>query len=815
MANQTELESMLIRLIGDGSSYQKMMTDAAKQSQDAASKIEQAGKQIESIANQMKGFAASAVGALTTLGLAASLKGAFDSFSDFERSQIRIKNAIEASGQAVGPTLAHYKALTDEIMKATTASKGEVTGLIEKAQNMGKTGQALDNIVKNSLAFAAATGHGAESGFHLAQALEMGNAHMLKHALGLRFAKNDSEVLRIATQRLSAGYKDLAEINDTASGRLEKLGRTLKGLTIEFGGLVARGLQPIIDKVEEVVHWFDQLDPRVKEMAKVITLLTLAAVSLGPVWTALGPIFSLVLGPLKLIMSLVPMVASVFTFLGSAFMGLIGLIGSFSISGIVASIGAAIASLWEFVLPLIPVFLALGAAIAVVGTILVGLGSLIGAFITKMGGLGAAWDAVKTAGGVAWDWIKTKAMAFWNWLRPVVQAGVSFLTSVWELVVIAATTAWDWITEIVEQAWTAIVAFLNASGIDFTDLRNKVRDAFIIAEFIVRNFGKVWQLVWTGAQLQFVVVSDIIIDFFVNKIPAVLTWFGANWKDIFDDVVNLSTTAVKNNLTNQTTFFTNFFNWLSENVPKAFNVFDVVLQNVSRNMQNMVKNAVAIIAALPDLVKGKTSLDKLGLFNLIPLEDRVNEQFGKLDLTKGMKALDEGFIRKAQELHVPERLIGPLEQNLRAQYEALGKDVAGSFAEFYAKKLKEFSAQDQTASKEAGVKLAQGVTNGAKQEMQKIQGILRFSAEAVAHIDDYVEKLRGINKIGGTSAPGNQAAPGAPAAQQAPQPQPPPNPVTINNDNRRDKYLKAIQDAVIALANKQGVQIAAANLGGN
>ena len=74
-------------------------------------------------------------------------------------------------------------------------------------------------------------------------------------------------------------------------GSIEKLKSSLDVLMFTLGELLAKYIQPIIDKIQEVVNWFQQLDPETQDM---IVKIGLVVAALGPLLMILGSIISFI-----------------------------------------------------------------------------------------------------------------------------------------------------------------------------------------------------------------------------------------------------------------------------------------------------------------------------------------------------------------------------------------------------------------------------------------------------------------------------------------------------------------------------------------
>lgn len=291
--NETELERIVVRLVGDGSEYKRMLDEAAKKTDDAAKHVEQAAGRIEGFKNALTGFAGQAMSILGMFGVASSLKGAFDTFQKMEEGQIRLRNTIEATGQALGPTLAQYKQLVDSVTKNTLITKGEVFGMLQRATAMGLTADVAEKVVKNAIALAGATGQEAEGMLRATAAIERGNYQLARRQLGLQGVKDETELVRIVNNMMIGGMKTQEELAGTAAGKLERLGRSLKSVTMEIGGMATEAILPAVNTVKEMIEWFNKLDPATKKLAIGIVGVGLA---IQPIISSVRLVSSLMFG---------------------------------------------------------------------------------------------------------------------------------------------------------------------------------------------------------------------------------------------------------------------------------------------------------------------------------------------------------------------------------------------------------------------------------------------------------------------------------------------------------------------------------------
>lgn len=279
---ETQLETLVVKLVGDGSSFSKMTKMAVQQSQQAATAIQAAAKQIEGIGNSLKGFAQSAVSALAGFGLATSLQGAFAAFSDVEREAVKFNTILEYNKRDVTATTAEYKRFTQEVLDHTTATKGEVLALLKQAETMGFTGEKAENLVKASIGLGTASDLGAQQAMHIAIALERGNVQMLRRIQALKGIKDEQELVKKAQELMNLGLKQEEALTKTASFQIEKLQRAFKGVTVEVGGLVAEAIMPFVRILTQAVEQIKVLPEETKKWITWIAAGTLAFLALGP-----------------------------------------------------------------------------------------------------------------------------------------------------------------------------------------------------------------------------------------------------------------------------------------------------------------------------------------------------------------------------------------------------------------------------------------------------------------------------------------------------------------------------------------------------
>lgn len=491
---ETDLETLIVTLAGDGSAFTRMMEQAKLSTQDTVDKVRKGGEDIEKFGDRLKGFASTVMSTLATIGLSIGVFGAFSKFGQYEEGVIRLNAAIEANGGNVKAATAQYLKFAEELERTTMLSRGQVMGMLRQAEAAGLAGEAAQRTTRFATGFAAALDVSAEHSMFLAIAMERGNVHMLRRIPALRGITNEQELLSKAQALATQGLRISNELSQTAAGRLEKLKQSISKLTKDIGGLVADAIDPLIVAAKAAVDWFNRLDPTVRRVVASVLLAIAAIPVMASAWTYLKTVLG--------------MVTTAVGLLKTSLMGLL----------------------------LNPYALALAAAILVI-----------------YGALKMAADAVG-GWGKMWDMIWAKVMEFWKWFEPTwnklkevgVAAWRAYLAMgkvVWEflkgaisVVVFWAQELWKWL----QQLATSIG--LTRMGVDLDNLI----ELFQKLEFAWTNFQKIATYVWTVIQLRAVMFFNDLVHWYTVQLPELGAWFLNNWIALWTDAVNFSTTVIGN-----------------------------------------------------------------------------------------------------------------------------------------------------------------------------------------------------------------------------------------------------------------------------
>lgn len=217
----------------------------------------------------------------------------------------------------------------------------------------------------------------------------------------------------------------------------------------------------------------------------------------------------------------------------------------------------------------------------------------------------------------AWDAIGTPVLAYVGMVK-------AELSALWQMM----QEGFGAISEFVTAAWTQI--FGGGEGFkSFTDL---VTEGLLMMEFGWRNWKTLIELATVSAMLQVVTFGNEVEHLFMGVIPALLTWFGDNWKNVFLDLFEFTTTV----------------------------------------MGNINGNIVNILANLPGLIKGTVKFDQL------------------------WAPLTAGFESAIKELpDIPDRVMGDLEKSLSDDVQRMGGNVGDDFAKFRDERMKEIAGSQK------------------------------------------------------------------------------------------------------------------------
>lgn len=429
MADESELERLVIRLVGDISGYIKPLKEAEKTTGEAARAIskhvEGVSSRISSLGGGLRLFGERAAEAFASMSIGSHLKEAFGEWTVAEDNAFRLEAALKANGHEVELLMGQYKEFASEIQRVTTVGDDNVVAMLAMAEAYGLTGDKAKQAVQGAIALGAATGRSAESMVSIVAAVERGNVQLLRRLPGLRGIKDEAELVAKAEKMMTVGMEIARAEAQTSSGQLAQLKNEYGDFLEEIGQVVAQGVKPFVDGLRETVRWLQALSPQTKEAIVIVAALGSALLGIMPL-LSFGQFFlQSVLNPI---------------IIGTALIGT-------AIATLIANLGG-FAAAWE---------MAKGKAEAFFGWIRPTIDAVSGAF--KL-----LWEGVKEAAGPVWEWLRTVAAATFVRVQELIRGAAAAISdfAVANRSAIATVMA---ATSAVVAAYTAYRLFVITLGI--------------------------------------------------------------------------------------------------------------------------------------------------------------------------------------------------------------------------------------------------------------------------------------------------------------------------------------------------------------
>jgi TP901 family phage tail tape measure protein len=268
MANTTQLGTMVVNLVGQSASYQKMLTQAQQQATAVASQVTQAGKKIEALSNNLGTFAAAATAALG--GITGGL-GVTNAFKDFDA-------AMAYSTSVMGLTAEK----TDEL-------RSKVLGMA------AQTGKSAEQLAK-SFYYMASAGLNAEQAFVALPAyLKFATAGQMELAEAVDLSSGVMGAARLGSEDAAQNLINLTRVTDVlakmsvlANGNIKQFAEALANDAAAAGTFAGKK----IEETGAVIAAFAKSNNRGaaagSDYARMITYMSKAVQEAGVAHKRLG-----------------------------------------------------------------------------------------------------------------------------------------------------------------------------------------------------------------------------------------------------------------------------------------------------------------------------------------------------------------------------------------------------------------------------------------------------------------------------------------------------------------------------------------------
>jgi tape measure domain-containing protein len=374
-AAETELERMVIRLVGDGSAYIQMLKSAEVQTVQSTANIQKMANEVHGYQKSIEGFASSLVNNLAgLLGITSTLAVLFkgiDLASEAEQNEIAFGVMLKSAeaGKEMVKSLRDFAATTplnqQDTQQATkTLLQFGIAGkdILKTLRQLGDvTGGDAQRFQQMAFAFGQMSGAGRLMGQELNQMINAGFNPLqeISRTTGKSMdqLRQDMEKAKITVDVVKEAFRTATSQGGSFFGQMEKQSKSAKGLfsTMQddigsalqkFGEIATKGLklkeamQGISTAAASVQKIFKDFSPEVMLLVQAggALVATFVAIKVATVaWGAAVVMLTTVLAPLKAAIAAA----------GTVSLALLGLWGGAAVTGIamaaVAIVGLAAA----------------------------------------------------------------------------------------------------------------------------------------------------------------------------------------------------------------------------------------------------------------------------------------------------------------------------------------------------------------------------------------------------------------------------------------------------------------------------------------
>lgn len=331
---------------------------------------------------------------------------------------------------------------------------------------------------------------------------------------------------------------------DTLEGKFTMFKSAMEGLAISFGEVLLPAITDVIEKVTDVVTWFNELDDGTKKM--IVTIAGIVA-AIGPVMGIIGNLLV------------------TFTRLHTMFGTVVG--------GIAKAQGALAAAGTSF-----------GAVVAPIAAVVAVVVALVAAFKHL-------WDTNEEfRNNIVATWERIKS-AFEKFSQGILDR-INSLGFEFESLGEVLSTVWDSITKVLGPIFEGI--FTNLA-IVFEGVLDMILNVFDVFKGL---FTGDWETFWQGITGIFSTLWETMVDTVTNwgetiynVTNEILGLFGTSWEQLWTNVVDWFKEAWSGVLS----FFVETWN-------SILNFFNGIVSNIVEGVSNFVSNVISFFSQLPSTI---------------------------------------------------------------------------------------------------------------------------------------------------------------------------------------------------------------------
>jgi tape measure domain-containing protein len=180
----------------------------------------------------------------------------------------------------------------------------------------------------------------------------------------------------------------------------------------------------------------------------------------------------------------------------------------------------------------------------------------VGMSLTKLGeGVVTAFSGKDAIGGlISFTGTIQESIASWS---ESIGRFVPYVQLAFETLGSYLSAAWDNVSLAFQVGWASISLVFEGIGASTLNFQDIFIESMLNVQYFFKNFSSYWELGWESMKLAMSIAGNDIVHLFTVNIPEVLSWFSRQWKNVFTDIYNMTTTIFSNIGKNIVEFFKN------------------------------------------------------------------------------------------------------------------------------------------------------------------------------------------------------------------------------------------------------------------